>query len=247
MCNFLSAIAYQNGDVFTCPEYTDSHEDMIEHLGLSDRAEKLRNWCRVEFTPSENAAEIGDPDKYRLTVDDTVPDWWAGVRDRVRTKLSDRIRKMVIASDKTLLLGGCWIIVGGKVTKSQRARIVQMLNCEVQYVVESKVGVLRGNSTVGELWENSTVGVLRGNSTVGVLRENSKVGELRENSKVGELWENSKVGELSQNSTVGVLWGNSKVENDYRNPPAAATAPTTTTKTTKKPGKKKSKKTAKRK
>ncbi len=34
MCNFLSAIAYKNGDIFCAPEYTDSHEDLISHLGL---------------------------------------------------------------------------------------------------------------------------------------------------------------------------------------------------------------------
>jgi len=40
MCHFLSALVTRTGEVLTLPEYTDSHEDLVDHFGNDKREKK---------------------------------------------------------------------------------------------------------------------------------------------------------------------------------------------------------------
>jgi len=52
MCNFLSAIALRNGDIFCDPASTDSHEDLIEYKGLVNNDKET--FVRVEYVPPDD-------------------------------------------------------------------------------------------------------------------------------------------------------------------------------------------------
>ena len=124
MCKFMSAIVMRNGDILCDPEHTDSHEELIHANNLSTTTVGERGYCRVEYAPAD-----GDPantDNYVLRVDEeTVPRWWAKVRDDVEESLRARVGRMVIEGEVKCLLGGCWIVRGKAVIgKVRSSRIV---------------------------------------------------------------------------------------------------------------------------
>lgn len=203
MCHFLSGLALPNGDVLALPEYTDSHSDLIEHFGLRDdgREPELQRFVRVEFSPSP-LANAADVSKYALRLDeDRTPPWWEAIRESVQEKMAAMIRRMIVADERPLLLGGCWILGGHSVVHTAKgARIV----------------VAGGSSQVGELFGSSQVGELRDSSQVGALRDSSRVGALFDSSQVGVLYDSSQIGVLFGSSQVGKLRGSSRVVRDSR-------------------------------
>ena len=200
MCNFLSAIVLPSGEVFTDPEHTDSHEDLIACRGLADNG--LGGFVRVEFTPANG--EYHETDQYQLCLDEyNAPEWWTTeVADRTAEYLRERVRRMVKTSEEIkILLGGCWILAGDvKVLRAKRVRIVQMRG-------SSQVGKIWGSSQVGEMWDSSQVGEIWGSSQVGEMWGSSQVGKMWDSSQVGKIWESSQVGEM---------WGSSQVGDDKR-------------------------------
>jgi hypothetical protein len=119
MCTFLSGIAQRNGDVIALPEATHSHSDLIRYLGLKDENPELRQWVRVEFSPSQ-ASELDEVDKYKLTLDDIHPVWWDDVQETVEKNMRRMVTQIIIAEDRDIVLGGFWIV--GKMWGSSQVR-----------------------------------------------------------------------------------------------------------------------------
>ena len=176
MCQFKSAIVLKNGDVIHS-DWTDSHEDLIDMLELSDKGNG--GFVRVEFVPEEN--KYSDPKSYQLKIDQNdIPEWWTeDIIKRTSDFLREVIKRMIIKTEKKCLVGGSYILDGAKIGRCVNTNVIVML----------------GSSNVGEMRGSSNVGVMRGSSNVGVMRDSSNVGVMRDSSNVGEMWGLSKVGE----------------------------------------------------
>jgi len=126
MCNFLSGIALQNGDIVCEPEYTDSHEVLIRAASVSDNGRG--ELCRFEFLPPE-MVYIADLSKWRLHVDEESPPTWFD-SDRVRAYCERRVSSMLVSTARGTLLGGCWIFSGEKASAKEvvRGRIFAIAN-----------------------------------------------------------------------------------------------------------------------
>ena len=79
MCQFFSAIVFRSGDIRWCED--DSHETIIERLGLDDAAPLLtRGWVRVECVPPHVAVRVDETstpgwyDEERAAIDGRVCD-----------------------------------------------------------------------------------------------------------------------------------------------------------------------------
>ena len=147
MCNFLSALAFRNGDVFT-NDFTDSHDQLLELAGVREQAGN--EVCRVEFTPGEN---VCDPAGYTLVVDESrEPEWFVEVRERVENKLRAKVAAMTIATGhRKLICGGCWIIGG---------------DAHVGDIIAGRVFCVCGSATIDHVYDSATIGNVCGSATI---------------------------------------------------------------------------------
>jgi len=198
-----------DGTVFCCPDVTNSHEFMIMHLGLVDDG-TARMWVRVEFTPPDDSSQIEDLDQWTLSVDEeTAPPWWEDKVEGVRTTLANKVRGMFIRDEKSILLGGCWILLDGSNVKTVvNSNIVQMLGSSQVGGMHgfSQVGKMLDSSQVGKMWDYSQVGKMSGSSKVGKMFNCSQVKEMNGSSQVKEMWTYSKVVQMYGSSKVGRMF-----------------------------------------
>ena len=106
MCQFMSGIGMKNGDLHTSI-YTDSHEDIIEDLGLNNNGNQFQ---RLEYLPQ---GDLWDYKKYELEIDGAREEWVTDeLLEKWERKFITRLKKMIIDSDKNILLGGKYILKG---------------------------------------------------------------------------------------------------------------------------------------
>ena len=206
MCKFLSGIVFQTGELSTS-QYTDSHESLIKWLNLDDSAPiQTRTWIRVEFAP-EDKVDYDKLNKYVFKVDEhQTPIWFNDeMREHIIQEMTKIIKASIVDSDKKILLGGKWILTGKcKIESVENSIIVWMGG-------SSSVKVMRGSSSVNEMWGSSSVKVMRGSSSVNEMWGSSSVKEMRESSSVNEMWGSSSVNEMRESSSVNEMWGSSSV------------------------------------
>ena len=229
MCRFLSSIAFKNGDIHHNP-MTDSHEDLIDELGLKDISLSTRNWVRFEYA----ADDLADIKKYKINIDESVKPSWCDKEyvGNLEDKAKEIVKVIILKNvEKKILVGGCWILTGGSIIdRVVNVRIILMGSSKVGVMRESsnvgemrgssKVGVMMGSSKVGEMMGSSNVGEMWGSSNVGVMMGSSNVGVMRGSSNVGEMMGSSNVGVMMESSNVGVMRESSNVNKDNRIKPA---------------------------
>jgi hypothetical protein len=180
MCNFLSALVFSDGKIFSDPEHTDSHSDLIRVRGLDDsRPLETRGWIRVEFKPDNNDT-LDQPEMYKLTVDElAAPAWFDNAtRFDITERLREQVEKMIVRDRREILLGGCWILARG-------AKVVSVKNGLIQVMYDS--------SQVNEMYDSSRVNVMYGSSQVNVMYGSSQVNVMRDSSQVNEMHGSSQV------------------------------------------------------
>ena len=177
MCNFLSAIVLQNGDILCDPEHTDSHEDLIAAHGLDniDDAHVLR-FARVEFRPG---LPIDDPSNYTLWIDEAISPVWLddSMRSRVEEDLRIRVSRMIVRDKRRTLLGGCWVLGNGaSVRWVVGGRIVAMCgNASIRGVRgHASISDVRDHASISDVWGSVSIRGVRGNASISGDRRNSK-------------------------------------------------------------------------
>jgi len=125
MCNFLSAIFTRSGE---CYRHfgLDSHEDIATLFKLRDTT--ASELCRVEFLPPDGE-DIFDISKWTFRIDEErVPSWAdAETQARMREKLENIVKSMIVREDTPILIGGDWLIPKGvTVGRVEYGRIVQL-------------------------------------------------------------------------------------------------------------------------
>jgi hypothetical protein len=173
MCQFKSALVLKNGDVIYS-DWTDSHEDLIDMLELSD--EGNGNFVRIEFVPKDN--KYADAEFYALKIDQPdTPEWWTtALAEHTTDYMREIIKRMIIKTEKKCLVGGSYILDGAQIGRCIHANVIVMFG-------SSKVGEMRESSKVGEMWGSSKVDVMLESSKVDVMLESSKVGEDKREKK----------------------------------------------------------------
>ena len=149
MCNFLSAIGFKSGAVFTS-EYTDRHDLLVKTHGLHETpAPRDNGWVKLEYT-SDTLTDIST---YKLTIDETdVPSW---VTDEIREKWERKMhaivkRSILLTGEIPCLLGGKYVLGGDvRIEEAHGVWIVAMYG-------SSQVGKMHNSSQVGTMWDSST-------------------------------------------------------------------------------------------
>ena len=144
MCNFLSAIVKRNGDIICKPDCTDSHEDLIDFAGLVDDGRGA--FVRVELTPDGN--DFANVDDYTFRVDQQdTPDWWTeDLAASVEESLRDRVRRMIIAEDRKIVLGGCWIVVDGATVQKSMNATIRMIGGTIKLIYGGTIERIDGGT-----------------------------------------------------------------------------------------------------
>ena len=166
MCKFLSAIVTNKEEIICMPEYTDSHEDLIDAHELNDNGTAF---VRVEFAP-ENDGELAEIDKYKFKLDELArPKWFSPEMEaRVAANLRERVSRMILIGVKRkLLLGGCWILKNCEIVIIQSARILLIIDAEI-----TTVG---GNAKITNMWNNAKITDVRDNVKIASVRDNAKI------------------------------------------------------------------------
>ena len=156
MCNFLSGIVLNNGDVITS-EYTDSHYLIAEAAGLKERNIPLdMGWVKVEYT-SNNLLDINT---YELKLDEEDCPYWFddAMRENVTAKMHRLAQKCILKEGEIpILLGGKWII-GGEI--------------KIQRSVSSLIVLMNGGTlnamwggTLNDMW-GGTLNAMRGGTLI---------------------------------------------------------------------------------
>jgi hypothetical protein len=229
MCQFKSAIVLK--DRIYCPLDTDSHEDMVEELGLEDN-DCFPNFVRVEMVPSDNNIFNHDLANWRLYVDqDYLPEWFdaKAVEKEMRTKLLPEVfeKRFVIGREIDEITEGCWYLKDAKVRSLCGSGKVRMM-CGSSIIEEmcdsSTIEKMYGLSTVDEMYDSSTiwwmyhsskVRTMYGSSRVRVMYESSTVEEMFDSSTVEEMYDSSAIEGMYDSSTVVEMHDTSKVQMMY--------------------------------
>ena len=91
MCQFLSAIVLQSGEVLTHP-MLDSHADIIKRYNINDTDHRQR-FAKVELIPDDWM----NVDTWTFKLDeDTKPDWWDDIAVKVESTLRTRSSNMIL-------------------------------------------------------------------------------------------------------------------------------------------------------
>ena len=215
MCNFLSALVTRTGEVLTLPEYTDSHEDLVEHFGLTDDGQKF---CRVEFTPEAEQPEVVDG--YKFTIDERqAPSWFDDeMKEKVIAELKRRVTAMLVLDERRILLSGCYIVYeGAKVEKIKNSRIIAICgSAQVKYICGSaQVKSIYGSAQVESICDSAKVEYICGSAQVESICDSAKVEYICDSAKVKSIYGSAQVESIYGSAKVESICGSAKVESIY--------------------------------
>jgi len=129
---FKSAIVLKGGEVVSLTT-SDSHEDIIEYLGLKDEG-KERTWCRVEFAPT-TVKDLWNVDKYKLRLDEThieELEWYEDIKETVLERMKVlATRQLITTQVRRLGYGIFYLGKGAEVSNVDHCLIPVMKNAHV--------------------------------------------------------------------------------------------------------------------
>ena len=208
MCDTFSGLLLKSENLIFRPQFTDSHQDLVESCGLAD----YNGYVKWEFKcPSGGEADIGS---YLLSVtgdqDWFIPSVRARLYDRVKAKVK---KMMIIDDDRKILVGGCYILGGNAtVTRVTGSRIVAMVgNSRIRILTDSTVDNMRDTSSVGQVYGSSTIGSMAGNSNVQSLTDYATVVQMTDDSKITDMFCASRVVRMAGRSRVISMSGTASV------------------------------------
>lgn len=206
MCNFLSAIVFQNGDIVCNPEYTDAHEDLILACKLRDDHLSRGRFARVEFSPlGGGRKDITDLSTWQLILDEPCrPEWFD--KKQVLSKLKRIVNRMIVSGHRRLLLGGCWILVGkARINTAKNCRIIKM--CDYANIV-----AVDDNTNIDIMSGHASIAMLLGNSRVHRMFDSAAIKSVLDTAKIGDMYDNAHIDELGILASVSSMFGDSRIE-----------------------------------
>jgi hypothetical protein len=131
MCNFVSGYVSKTGEIYCCPEFTDSHSEIAAAFNLrdSETAYYSKNLAKWECTPPGDVNLWSDFSKWTVRADeDETPEWFDP--EKIREYVARMVGGMFVRDPRGTLLGGCWIFDGETASVKQiiRGRIIGVFN-----------------------------------------------------------------------------------------------------------------------
>ena len=212
MCEFISGLAFKNGDIFMLPGVTNSHEVLIDYKGLKDENQFIRNWVRFEYTPPTDLTLMADLDNWSFRIDECMQQGWID-EDSTIKKLKAKVSTMLITGDThPILLGGCYVLLGG-------ANVKHAINSSIPYMVENARVGLAEDCHIGRMYNKASVNYLlfgevllmSDQTRINTVKCYSTIYELTDDSNIKHL-NNSTVGFIRKNASIALAYGTSTIE-----------------------------------
>jgi hypothetical protein len=155
MCNFLSGITLENGDVLISKN-TDSHHEILTEHKISDN-NLPPNFCAWEFTPpivSERYNYSANIDTWTFNIDNQFPkpEWWNnGIEKLTVDECKKRVNEFLIRIDTDTIVSGRWIILGGTVKYIDGGTVKSILGGTVESILGGTVKYIRGGTVTTKI------------------------------------------------------------------------------------------------
>jgi len=194
MCQFLSAIVLKDQILFDY--WDDSHENILQKNNIKDDSINPQ-FVRVELLNKNNDIFDRDQENWNIKIDqDFIPDWFD--KDKTQIKMRNVLKKVHV---KVFLINDN----------------IDKLNTNIRYCKNTKINIMLGSSSVGEMWDSSSVGKMWDSSSVGEMWGSSSVGKMLDSSSVGKMLGSSSVGKMLDSSSVKIYSKYSKIERQKNN------------------------------
>ena len=170
MCQFLSAIVLKDQILFDY--WDDSHENILQKNNIKDDSINPQ-FVRVELLNKNNDIFDRDQENWNIKIDqDFIPDWFD--KDKTQIKMRNVLKKVHV---KVFLINDN----------------IDKLNTNIRYCKNTKINIMLGSSSVGEMWDSSSVGKMLGSSSVGKMLDSSSVKIYSKYSKIERQKNNSVI------------------------------------------------------
>ena len=164
MCNFKSGIVVQDerekgGFTLYMSPWTEHHHELEIIFKLRDVRQNL---AKVEFSP-ESMDTAHQVETYKLKIDEErTPDWFTDeIKESVKEKMTDYVKRMIVTGDVELLIGGQFIIAPGAKVASANCMVINAISRgTVSAIWGGTVSEISGG-TVSEIC-GGTVSAIRG-------------------------------------------------------------------------------------
>lgn len=213
MCNFLSAVFLQNGDVLCEPEATDSHALLLDMAGIKDDRPGQGHFVQVEFSPSSYDT-ILDLDKWVFRVEDPSPPAWFDAT-KAEEWLKRRVTRTLVNDTRSRLAGGCWILgPEAKVRLVANARVIAMTGAAHIDELEgsSFVGAMKDSASIDRMYSSSRVLSMLDKSFVGALHNQSSVDMMQDQSRVEVVTDTAIVLSVMDRASIDVIADSGRVD-----------------------------------
>lgn len=217
MCQFFRGIQTKAGIIFDAD--SDSHEFLIKNYKLNDRTREP-DFVRLELIPTAEPWNK-DPSKWVLHVDqDTLPSWFSEefARQEMWTalqlvwkeafiineeveELKDRSVRFIVKSHIKKMTGKSWAL------EVFNSTIDEMRDSSGIGTFDgfSRVGVMKGKSSIQEMGDYSHVEVMEGTSSIKTMQGFSSVGVVKGKSCIHEMCAHSHIDAMEGKSKVKML------------------------------------------
>ena len=170
MCQFLSAIVLKDQILFDY--WDDSHENILQKNNIKDDSINPQ-FVRVELLNKNNDIFDRDQENWNIKIDqDFIPDWFD--KDKTQIKMRNVLKKVHV---KVFLINDN----------------IDKLNTNIRYCKNTKINIMLGSSSVGEMWDSSSVGKMWDSSSVGEMWGSSSVKIYSKYSKIERQKNNSVI------------------------------------------------------
>ena len=176
MCRFMSAIVMGNGDILCDPEHTDSHEDLLLANGIRDGYAQAGGFARIEFVPGDDHDIASLPDWTLVMYVDNVPNWFDHAA--VRAKMEAIVRRMLVDTARTIILGGCWILLDG---------------AKVDRMIGGRVVAMRGSASIRSVRGSASISDVRGGASISDVGGGASISDVGGNASIRGVWGNASI------------------------------------------------------
>lgn len=117
MSKFITAIALTDGSIIVDAEHTDNYITLAKVHELQNEhhlPDEEKTWFPVVFTAPKDLSHIDDVTKWRLSIK-VKSEVLSRFRRELINNLRDYVERLIVRTDRDVLLGGPWIILSGKV------------------------------------------------------------------------------------------------------------------------------------
>jgi hypothetical protein len=206
----------KSGEIICRPDLTDSHEDLIVLANIHDGVLQKDGFVRIEFVPHDDYSNIFNTNTWELRVCNEA-DWFD--YNTVRQAMVARVERMFVKENRSMLVGGCWILgEEAKVSWVSSARVYGMFgNSSVNTMIDSSLCTMGDTSKITSL-EMSRVGAMCNKSHISVVDHESVINYLHDEADVSRshgiirfMNGYSSIGEMRECAQVELMRDFSKV------------------------------------